>query len=576
MLSRAYRSHRRTGIDILGDVPWGTHLCLFYETEQDLTDILVPYFKAGLESNEFCMWVTSKPLSKAKAKDTLSTAVPEIDRYLEAGQIEIVPHEQWYFKDGVFDLQRVLKAWIDKVDQAVSAGFDGIRITGNTAWLESKDWNSLAEYERQVDSTIDEYQMLAICSYPLNRCGVSEILDVINSHRSALIRRQGKWESIESTGRKKAKKALKVSENKYKTLVENLPQKIYLKDKNSIYISCNENYAKDLEIDAEEIAGKTDYDFFPKELAEKYRTDDKRIMKSSKTEEINEKYVQRGKETFVHTVKTPVKDETGKTIGILSIFWDITAQRQAQKRLLGYQKRLRDLTSEMSLTEERERRRIATELHDQITQQLILFKINLGSLPKEQLSPELTKSLDEVYQNLDRIISDTRTLTFDLSSPTLYELGLEAAVREWLHEEVEQKCKIHIDFEDDEQPKPLGDDVRALLYRAVRELLVNVVKHAQAQNVKVTIGRDNDKIRIEVTDDGVGFIPSPQLNKTGGFGLFSICERLNYRGGNIDIESKPGQGTHVTLTAPMKCEKNTQGPHFAKGKQNGNPRKPIR
>ena len=560
MLSRSQQSNRKTGIDILGDVPWGTHLCLFYETEKDLGDIIVPYLKVGLESNEFCMWVTSEPLTAKKAKDALSAAIPDFDRYLEKAQIEIISHKQWYFKDGVFDLQRVLSAWIDKNTQAVSAGFDGTRITGNTAWFEAKDWKCFADYEKQVDSAIDEYQMLAICSYPLKKCSVSEILDVINSHRSALIRRQGKWELIESTGRKKVKKALKASENKYKTLLENLPQKIYLKDTNSVYISCNENYAVDLKIKAAEIGGKTDYDFFPEELAKKYRADDKRIMKSGKIEDINEKYVQRGKEIFVHTVKTPVKDEEGKTIGILGVFWDITAQRQAQKRLLDYQKRLRDLTSEMSLTEERERRRLAVELHDQITQQLILFKINLGSLPKEQLPSELSKSLDEICRNLDHIIGDTRTLTFDLSSPTLYELGLEAAIREWLYEEVEEKHKIHTEFEDDEQPKPLDDDVRALLYRAVRELLVNIVKHAQAKNVKVSIGRDNDKVRIEVADDGVGFIPSPQLNKTGGFGLFSIRERLNYLGGSIDIESKPGHGTHVRLIAPIKREKNTRKP----------------
>jgi PAS domain S-box-containing protein len=575
MLNRGYQSRRRTGIDILGDVPWGTHLCLFYETKQDLIDILVPYFKAGLESNEFCMWVTSGPLNEKRAEDALREAIPDFDRYLEAGQIEIISHNQWYLKDGAFDLQRVLNAWIDKIAQAISAGFDGIRVTGNTAWLEAKDWKSFADYERQVDSVIDEYQMLAICSYPLNKCGVSEILDVISSHGLALIRCEGKWELIESTERKKAKKALKTSENKYKTLLENLPQKIFLKDKNSVYISCSDNYAADLKIKAEEVTGKTDYDFFPKDLAEKYRADDKRIMKSGKMEDINEKYVQRGKEVFVHIVKTPVKDEAGNVIGILGIFWDITAQRQAQKKLLDYQKRLRDFASEMSLTEERERRRLAVELHDQITQQLILFKIKLGSLPKEQLPSELTKSLDEIYQHLDHIIGDTRTLTFDLSSPTLYELGLEAAIREWLYEEVEQKHKIRTEFEDDEQSKPLDDDVRALLYRAVRELLVNVVKHAQAQNVRVSIGRDNGKVRIKVADDGVGFIPSPQFNKIGGFGLFSIRERLNYFGGSVNIESKPDQGTHVTLTAPIKRGKNVKGLRFAKEKQNGNQKKPI-
>ncbi len=554
MLSNKQQAGRKTGIDLLGNTPWGTHFCLFYKTEKDLIDILVPYFKAGLENNEFCMWVCWDPLRAEEARTALSKTLKNLDNYIDRGQIEIVDYSKRYTIHGDSGFANMQQFWIEKDKLAFEKGFEGLRLAGNTYWLESDEWESFAQYEEEVDEIIRGHKMLAICPYCLDKCGASEIIDVVNNHRFALIKRQGKWELIESAERKKAEKTLKVSENKYKTLLENLPQKIFLKDKNSVYISCNENYARDLKIKAAEIAGKTDHDFFLKELAEKYRADDKRIMKSGKTEDINEKYAQRGKKVFVHTVKTPVKDGAGNIIGILGIFWDITAQKQAQKRLLDYQKQLRDLTSEMSLTEERERRRIAVELHDEITQQLILFKINLGSLPKEQLPSELTKSLDEIYQHLDRIIGDTRTLAFDLSSPTLYELGLEAAIREWLHEEVREKHKINTEFEDDGQPKPLDDDVRALLYRAVRELLVNIVKHAQAQNVKVSIGRDNDKVRIEVADDGVGFIPSPQLNKTGGFGLFSIRERLNYLGGSIEIASKPGQGTHITLIAPIKRE----------------------
>jgi signal transduction histidine kinase len=188
-------------------------------------------------------------------------------------------------------------------------------------------------------------------------------------------------------------------------------------------------------------------------------------------------------------------------------------------------------------------------------QDLILFKISSGQLRGENLPEELVKPLDEIYKHLDRIIDEMRSLTFDLGSSVLYELGLEAAIREWLSDEVQQKYGIHTEFEDDERPKPLDDDVRAVLYRAVRELLVNIVKHAQARKVKVSIGRDNHHVRIVVADDGIGFVPSPQLNKTGSIGLFSIRERLNYLGGSIEIESKPGQGTHITLVAPINREK---------------------
>lgn len=558
MLNKTKQLAPKTGIDILGDVPWGVHSCLFYKTKEDLFDILVLYFKAGLENNEFCMWVTSGPLSVEEAEEALRESVPDFDRYLRKGQIRIVSDLEWYLKNNVFNLQRVLNAWADQLNQALSSGFAGMRVTGDGYGLGREVWGKFADYEKEVNNVIGKYRMLAICSYCIDECGTSDIIDVVSCHQSAIIRRKGKWEVIESGERKKIMEALRASENKYRTLLEELPEKVFLKDRNSVYVSCNENYARDLKIKAEEIAGKTDYDFYPKELAEKYRADDRRIMKSGKTEDVNEKYIQNGRELIVHTVKTPVRDKEGNVTGVLGIFWDITAQRQAQKKLLSYQKRLRDLALKMSLTEEHQCKQIATELHDRVMQNLVLFKINLGKLRGVNLPAELIKPLDEIYKHLDRTIGDMRSLTFDLGSPTLYELGLEAAVREFLSEEVGQKHGIKTEFVDDAQPKPLDNDVSAILYRAVRELLINIIKHAKARNVKVSIYKEKNKIRINVIDDGIGFIyPIEKFtsNKAGGFGLFSIRERLNYLGGNLEIDSKPGHGTRVTLVMPAKLEK---------------------
>ena len=189
-----------------------------------------------------------------------------------------------------------------------------------------------------------------------------------------------------------------------------------------------------------------------------------------------------------------------------------------------------------------------------------MFKINLGELQAKELPEELVKPLGEIYKHLDQVIQDMRSLTFDLGSPTLYELGIEAAVREYLDEEIRQKHGIETEFEDDTRSKPLDSDICAILYRAVRELLINVVKHAQARRVKISIHKDNGNIRINVIDNGVGFKSDAEgfaSNKTAGFGLFSIRERLNYLGGSVEIESESGKGTQVTLIAPMKYHEKT-------------------
>jgi len=166
--------------------------------------------------------------------------------------------------------------------------------------------------------------------------------------------------------------------------------------------------------------------------------------------------------------------------------------------------------------------------------------------------------LAEVCDSLDQTIENTRLLTFDLSSPILYELGFEAAVAEWLVEQIQQKYGIATEFEDDGQHKPLDEDIRVLLFRDVRELLINVVKHAHAHKVKVTVRKVGSNIYVSVADDGVGFDiaeVSSIATKTGGFGLFSIRERLERLGGHLEVESKRGHGTKVTITAPLKDEK---------------------
>ena len=222
------------------------------------------------------------------------------------------------------------------------------------------------------------------------------------------------------------------------------------------------------------------------------------------------------------------------------------------------EEQLRSLAYELSLAEEHERRRIAVELHDHIGQDLAICEMKLGELKSIVSSAHTITLIDEIRRIIDSAIQNTRSLAFELSSLVLYELGLEAAAAD-LVDHIQERHGIMAGFEDDGQPKPLHDDVRVFLFQALRELLLNVVKHAQARNVNVSVHRDKSEARMTVEDDGIGFDISrfhSRLYRNKGFGLINIRERLNHFGGRIEVRSELGNGTQVTLIVPLKLKEN--------------------
>jgi hypothetical protein len=230
---------RKTGINIIGDAPWGTHFCQFYLTKEDLIDTLVPYFKAGLENNEFCMWITSEPLGVDDATRSLKKEVKNLDDYFEKDQIEILDYTQWYTRSGKFEAEKVLQSLVEKEEQAIKKGFDGLRLTGNTLWLEKKDWKNFTDYEEEINNVIGQHRMMAICTYSLARCGIFEVIDIINNHQFALIRKEGNWEIIESSERKRAWEAFRGSEEKLSSFIDSATESFVLYDSELNLIEIN-------------------------------------------------------------------------------------------------------------------------------------------------------------------------------------------------------------------------------------------------------------------------------------------------------------------------------------------------
>lgn len=196
---------RSTGISVVGDMPWGTHFCHFYETKQDLLDILVPYFKTGLENNEFCLWVTSDPVSIDEATRALQQAVPDLDSYLARQAIEILPSENWYLEGGVFHPKRVIDGWCKKLLQALARGYVGMRVNGNEAWLKREIWKDFVDYERELNESIAGQRIIVLCTYPLANCDAADVLDVARAHERAITTRGGRWEVVEIPELKQAK-----------------------------------------------------------------------------------------------------------------------------------------------------------------------------------------------------------------------------------------------------------------------------------------------------------------------------------------------------------------------------------
>lgn len=213
---------RHSGLGVIGDVPWGTHFCQFYQTPQDLLDVLVGYFRQGLEDNEFCMWVTSQPLDANDARRALAQVVPDLDERVGRGQIEILDYRDWYAVGGQFDADRVLRGWVEKERGAIERGYQGLRLTGNTFWLEKGDWKAFADYECVVDSVIGSHRMMALCTYSLDRCGSFEVLDVVRNHQFALIKQEGKWELIQSQRHRKVEEALRESEERVRLKLQGI------------------------------------------------------------------------------------------------------------------------------------------------------------------------------------------------------------------------------------------------------------------------------------------------------------------------------------------------------------------
>jgi PAS domain S-box-containing protein len=326
---------RSSGLDFVGNINWGTHMCQFFKTQQDLLDVVVPYCVNGLKNNEFCIWVTSEFLTTQEAHKAMQQTLPNYQDYVAKGQIEIVPYTDWYLKQEKFELKRILNMWVEKHNKAIAAGYSGLRATGNPFWLSNKkEWQDFTAYEAEINNVISKYKMLVLCTYSIDKCQADEIIDVVTNHEFSMIKREGKWTLIQSTVQKKTADALVKTERKFSELYSSMTEGVAFheivydqQDMPEDYkiLDVNPSFEKITGLCKEETRGKT--------ASEVYGTGNPPYI------DIYAKVAETGKPKTFETYFTPLNKyfsisciSTAKG-NFTTVFHDITERKKAEEAL---------------------------------------------------------------------------------------------------------------------------------------------------------------------------------------------------------------------------------------------------
>jgi len=451
---------RNPGIESIGSVPWGAHLCGFFDTREELVATLIPYFATGLREDEFCMWITCDPLGAEEAKAELRNVISDLDRYLDRKQIEIWDYRDWYLRGGHFDADRVFGQWVEKEKEARDRGYQGCRATGNTSWLDNKTWPQFMAYEMEVNRCLPSLRMIGLCTYCMDGLAADDALEVICSHQLAVTRIAGQSQTTDGSV---------------------------------------------LVIATEEL---------------------RRLKRLRETNEERTVYLERANTELDAPLRT---------------------QRDLAEQLQRLSARLLDL-------QDQERRRIATQLHEVIAQNLFGLSVNLDRLQQHPRLPNFESVLAECRILCEQSLKQIRALSYLLHPPMLDLAGLCSALHSYI-ESVGRQSDIHIELHTASEIGRLSPEVETDLFRVVQEGLSNVVRHSGSLSAIVRLEKRTNFVVLQIEDFGGGMPASVIDALSGGrgeigVGLLVVRERLRQIGGCLEIQSSH-KGTILTASVPL-------------------------
>jgi PAS domain S-box-containing protein len=569
-------STNRSLIESLEQLQVHDHASLIYSNPEEKIAVVVPFIRIGLERGDRCLYIAPESDSEIFMEVLAGSGINTAD-FLARGALVITTYKEFYRSDESYDPARFLGLVEEAITDAKNAGFTTLRLSDEKScfWEGPYDKKQLIEFETRMNGLILSYDLTALCLYNLTSFSAEMLREIIRCYpkiifggimcRNYIYLPPDKYfqpnrPGIEVENLLQGMLAneimldtLQVQKSLLKAVFENTPDIVYVKDLEGRFLMINPVGAAFFGKPIEEVLGRMASELLSSEDAAQLIEADCKAIASDQPISTELTFMDAGVTRTLFAIKGTYRDGKGNVVGVYGISRNVTEQKRAQREILSNHEQLRFLASQLSMVEEQERRRIASALHDQVGQSLALANIKLGTLKGMERGDSLWKEINKIRELLDDAIQHTRSLTMKISPPCLYDLGLEAAVHS-LCEDFQREHGIKISLEYDGTIKPLHDDLRALLFHGIRELLVNIIKHARTNSADVSVERDGDCIRITVEDKGIGFDCSEKYirsAKDSGFGLFSLRERLEYFGGRFDMVSVPGQGTRVTLVAPL-------------------------
>lgn len=524
------------------DLPWGTHLCHFYATPQDLLDTLAPFFKAGLEKNEYCLWVVSPTLTCRQAAEALRSSIPDVDRHLSEGALEIIPSTEWYLLDGKFDAIRVVRSWDDKLQSALARGYTGMRINGNEDWLRDDLWPDFAAYERSLDEWISGRPMIVTCSYPLGE-GAIQILDVARAHQFALAKRLGEWEVLETPEIRDAEE-----QARYRELFETSHDVIVLLDRSGRILDINQR--------GDELTGYSRVALLSMNVFDELLLPEDVPVLNQMLADVDDlgprEYrirwrTSRGDVLYLDGSAVARRSRTGAFVAAFCTLRDVT---ERTKHEIATRERV-------EAAREEERTRIARELHDELGSTLTRVRWDIEALEKQvtaspQTSPMVHERFMETARLVDSTIKSVQRIAAELRPTILDDLGLVAS----LESQVQQfqratgiTCRLDV-LLDDDVGFPTREQATAL-FRIVQEALTNVSRHARATMVNIILEQRGEELALEVRDNGVGADPEA-IAEPSALGVLGMRERAALVEGHLEISGRPGKGTAITVRIPVR------------------------